>query len=169
MTADLLIKQTDPTLPLMINKYGCYLRSLQAIAEITVGKALDAPQIINLYYSLQQKKSSLGDGKPVLDIECYINDPNTIIKATFHELGVERSCYQIGLANVVNGKMDTPTFWSWVKNPKYNFIIHQVVTALGNFHFVLGDSLGNIIFDPYNPPVRVARTKRQIFYQLQGA
>jgi len=169
MTGDMLIKQTDPRLPVLINKYGCYFRSLQAIAEITVGKQLDYTKIISLYYALQQKKSSLGDGKMIIDNECYVNDPNSVIRAAFQELGADRKCYQIGLVNIVPALPCVPLFWSWVKDVRYDFIINQVVTVHGNAHFVLGDSKGNTIFDPYDPPVTVTAVKRQIYYQLQGA
>ena len=117
-----MILQTDKRLNGSINKYGCYLMSLLFLANKYTGYQLSVEKINDLYMELQ----ALG----FMDHNCYIQDPHGILR-------------HLGLDATYRQRHDPPGY-----KCRSNEIELLCLQYSSYNHFVVGDSNGNIAYNP---------------------
>lgn len=142
-----LILQTDPRLCTEINKWGCNLRSIIAIAEMEAKSAL-SPELIQSCYDW-----SVHDA---IDPDCTVNKPDKILNWALSLL----------LPGVIGNQIGSIkphalfAFWGWTRH----YTILKGITAHG-FHFRLGNNEGRLIFDPM-PGVTIIDEADVLVYRL---
>ena len=127
-----LILQTHSQLPAVIRRWGCALRVLQAIPEVTAGRALNVEQIIVLY-ELGLANGSIITGwhhRLRQNVQCFIEDNNRVIADASRLLGLTGQPARVS-DHTGRGR----------------FIRLTYSTASGQ-HFVLIDSQTATFFDP---------------------
>ena len=133
-----LVRQTDFRLPPMVNHYGCYFRSLQGIAEFEVDRRLRAQEIARQY--------KVGRAQGYMTEDCVMKRGGAgggTTNEAFRALGeAHKRCYQVGSIDATTGRVS----WWGPKEHTYTILLGR--TKRGNRHYRLGDSLGNLIFDP---------------------
>lgn len=153
MTLKGRVYQTHKDLGKMINRFGCYYRSLLAIAEEEVGKLLSVDNIWVGYRVLSSGS---------MDNECYVQKPRNIVEYGFQVLGGdEYRCYQTGLRDLRSG---TLSYWGTHGPEHVQYTILQGHTGR-HTHFRLGDRDGKLLWDPY-PGAKIQREERVIFYRV---
>jgi len=115
-----LIKQNNLGLNANIRGYGCYMRSLQAIAEILAGQTLTIAQIEELYrdgMATSLEEYNTNNAKYIItgfhsrinsNVVCYVEDANRVIAKAMEKLGVTNITAPIHLARGTN--INDPTY-----------------------------------------------------------
>lgn len=115
-------------------RWACNFMSSVTIAQIKVGKTLEAKEIISLANNMYDKES-LGEN-------FWVKDGFAIINATMNKLGSNiRAAYTSDANKYDFTMLKSNTSWT-TKDKKGNEI-----TKTG-FHFYAGDSKGNLVYDP---------------------
>lgn len=123
--------QTDPRFPVEVNKEGCGLVSLFYLAFDHAGRKATIEELLEYYYDM------VNNG--VIRKDCYINHWGDALAF----LGI-------------------PNFYVGWESPSYvcksdEAEILQFFNPLNGFkHFVVGDGMGNVIFDPIGKSRTVA-------------
>lgn len=118
-----MILQTDKRLRKEINQYGCYLMSILFLANKHAKTLLSTDIIENIADAL------IGMGH--MSKTCFINSSENIFKS-------------LGLNVKYNNRHDPISYMC-----KYNEIeILCLNVSSGTKHFVVGDGMGNIAYDP---------------------
>ena len=155
-----LMRQTHYMLRKEINIYGCFFRSLAAIAESWLGERLNAWEINELY---EQATKDCED--PMMSTNCTVHPPgagNGIPLLAFKMLGdPEYWVRQIGSRE----KGKKPKFWA--KGKVHRTILWGVTKEEPQEwrHYRLGDEKGREIFDP-DPTAVVIREVTQLLYEV---
>ena len=149
-----MIKQNDPECLPIVRKIGCFVRSCGAIAEIKELKKLTAEQINELW--LWAKKSGN------VDREDNVKHSAPIITHALRMLGNDTGRF-IEVATFRNGKM---SYYASVPDELKSLpkaYIQKIKTngEIGT-HFRVINCLGELVFDPYEPEVKV----QDIFYSI---
>ena len=146
-----MTRQTNSKL-YKIRRFGCYFYTMLFFAEKITKKELTEEQILSLYDRLQ-KKTGYG-GKPVMDANCRLNDPESVTNLAVVELGGTDYIKQIGVEQ--NGVV---TLWGWVKKGTTpDFIAEEWLTPYGS-HFLCSE------YNP-DPSLKIIELKRKILYKL---
>ena len=150
-----LIFQTDPRLNTMTNHFGCFFRSVTAIPEVHLQKALNAPELESIY------KMAVEMGPDFMTEDCILKRyaaGGALAVIGFRFLGHhEFDCRQAGSISADTQKI------SWWGPHKYNYTILLGRTANNNRHYRLGDSSGTLIFDP-NPKAIIRNEILELLY-----
>jgi len=148
-----LVKQTDFDDDTLMPRWGCYVDSLFAMAQIHTGYAMNRERVHDLYWICRERSGYLGlpivsvgklkDGTPAL----WCNDHDALL------LQALRLCRQDGYMNsnfVAMQTGDNNGWGSWVpdKYRRRNFTLCRKQTPNGG-HWVLCDSMRNLLFDPH--------------------
>lgn len=136
-----LIYQNDRRLKQVIRTFGCNFRSLQAIAEITLGQYLGAEQINDLHTMAMQNPDVLGE-------DCYCKAGLCeIANSAFRLLGSKKRVIQCG--SIIAGR---PTSWGGeiLGQRDFHFTILHWFTKYRTGHFTLADGQCTELFDPHN-------------------
>lgn len=148
-----IIKQNDTRLNESIRKFGCRFRSLQAIAEFSVGKFLTVEQIETAYKELQKPK--------VMNANCECGEKeHEIINHAFKMLGSTWKGKQVGAKDLANND-------EWAEQSG-DFVIFDYRTPQGK-HFTLANSKAKEIFDPWNyklGKLEKTRHAKNLFYRV---
>lgn len=127
-----MIYQHHRNLVQTLQNSGCYFLSLCFIGQVETRTVMTSQDINNLfYYSLK---------KNWVDTEATIKNPDKILAQI---IGIDK-LYQIGVE-----ENRIPTFWGWVKDKNYNWVITEYKTS-GKYgtHFVACDKNKNEFYDP---------------------
>lgn len=117
-----MILQTDNRLPKLVNRYGCYFMSLLFLANKYTGFKLSTTVIVKLYNNFIE----MG----YMDKNCYIQNPDRILS-------------NLGLNGVYAQRHDPPKYKC--KHDEIEILCLQYPTYT---HFVVGDGLGHIAYNP---------------------
>ena len=125
------LTQNDPALAAIGNMAasGCDLRSCQMVAEADTGQALTAIEIAASVTALQANHA--------VESNMTVNNPDTVIGDAFTRLG------HAGTTATVN----------WGGNGMPNATLIRGTTPNGNPHYRYGDTGGNVLWDPFAPPI----------------
>jgi hypothetical protein len=134
----------------ILGETGCYFFSIIHIAEKITGKIYDPIQV---YIGMVNSKNPK-TGKYIIEKDCFINEPGLLLSAlTGMKWGVTkadaRSPTQVGDHEVL-----------YFENP----------TTLKTYgHFVVGNGLGSVEYDPYGDSNTVRNGtlhSKRVFYKL---
>jgi RHS repeat-associated protein len=127
-----LLSQNSPALAGISNmaQSGCYFRSCEAVAERETGQALSAEQITAAVGALQASGAVTAEMK--------VQNPDAVINDAFARLG------HSNITATVNWGGGTSAA---------SYTIVRGVTPLHHEHYRLGDSSGDVTWDPYSPAV----------------
>jgi len=153
-----LVKQTQFDDDTLMPRWGCYVDSLFGMAQVFTGYAMSLARATELYWTCRERSG--WDGLPIISVKdnvLWCNDHNALL------IQALKLCRKDGYldGNCVSMQTGNQDGWaSWVpeKYHKHNFTLCRKQTPNGG-HWVLGDSMGNTLFDPhgglvvYNTPV----------------
>jgi RHS repeat-associated protein len=123
---------------------GCNFRALQSVAEIETGTSLTAEQIREAVTTLQSTPDASNPDQMVITGDLYVNNADQVINDAFDRLGQPDTYATSGYGAEENQEPD--------------YYRRQGTTPLGNRHYVIVDSNGNLLFDPYNPDIQLDNT-----------
>lgn len=150
-----MIEQTDKRLNAKIQRYGCYLLCLGAIAESKWNHTFGVNEINQIYEKCRDMA--------YIDDDCYVMSPDGVLleyrNAIFEIPALQGRILQVGIKDGMGNR-----FWNWVKGIKIDYTICCFRTEFGNKHFVLLQSDGAIDFDPL-PSCRVTGQAYLVFYR----
>lgn len=153
-----LIKQNDWRLGKFMRKSGCFVRSAQMIAELKVGKALTAKQIMQIFRDSQ----SLG----YLDNSNLVTNSAGIANLSLKTLGDNGRFIEVGLFE--NG---STKYYSWVIGTKWaraDALIQKIKQGgPQGTHFRVVDNRGKLIKDPHTPEIAVQGIYYSILYAYE--
>ena len=153
-----LIKQNDPRLGLFMQKSGCFVRSGQLIAELKVGKALTAKQIMQIFRDSQ----SLG----YLDNSNLVTNSAGIANLALKTLGDTGRFVEVGIFE--NG---STKWYGWAIGTKWaraDALIQKIKQGgPQGTHFRVVDNLGKLIEDPHTPEIAVQGIYYSILYAYE--
>lgn len=134
-----LVFQHNPNLEKLINRYGCNFTSLSTMVQLKSRYLFEPSELNHLYYEAQKKG--------YCNSNCFMKDPINFVRMCFDYVGAED--VKVGW----DGQRVRIRAW----NPsQYDFTLIDWKTKYGQ-HFCLGNTTGDMIFDPDNP-----RSKRYI-------
>ena len=97
---DDLIKQTDPELNSIINKYGCNFMATIAFPQLLTGTVLTASEIQTIWNESTNTKIAwwkTGELLPYVDSkDSYVRQPDYVAKLTAQKLGYSNLSFQFG-------------------------------------------------------------------------
>jgi len=145
------ILQTNKKLDPQVQAWGCYFRSLQGIAEDSLGFHLSPKEINSLYEKGQRDADTWAGFVKPMKANCWVSYPDAIVKQAFELMGTTHSAVQIG-ANKGGGPGSPMTFWDWVYdtgNFSYHYQVRWYQIAGKNWrHAILCDETGRTLFNP---------------------
>lgn len=148
VTGGKLLFQIDKQLYTEINKYGCRFMSMIAIPQIVTGRRLTANGIKYIYD--QAVAGNLGDGVMGRDCTCGANE-HKLMNMAFDILGdKDHSCRQIFISDSA-GKFKSPDMLPSKDNLLFIVVDFNTTSnkaTYGGHHFVLFNSIGELIYDP---------------------
>ena len=149
-----MIKQNHPECLPIVRKIGCFVRSCGAIAEIKEMKKLSVEQINELW--TWAKRSGH------VNHEDNVKHSAPIATRALRMLGNEKGKF-VEIATFTKGKMSyyasVPDLWKTL--PK-SYIQKIGTNGTIGTHFRVIDNEGKLLFDPYEPEVKV----QSIFYSI---
>jgi len=152
-----LILQTDRRFNHSIQRYGCFFRSLLAIAETHLKKALSAKDILHIY----EMAVAMGPDFMLADCTCKrLGAGGGLVIMGLRLLGShDFDCRQVGSIDAQTEEI------SWWGTKCYNYTILLGRTA-NDKHYRLGDSSGTLLFDP-NPKAKIRREIQELLYLVE--
>lgn len=149
-----LLFQIDKQLYTEINKYGCRFMSMLAIPQIVTGKKLTAEGIKYIYD--QAVAGNLGENVMQRDCTCGANE-HKLMNLAFDMLGdKDHSCRQIFISDAA-GKFRSPDMLPSKDNLLFIVVDFNTTSdkrTYGGHHFVLFNSIGELIYDPAGGTVK---------------
>ncbi|MEL3908049.1 MAG: hypothetical protein P1P64_03410 [Treponemataceae bacterium] len=154
---DLIIKQNSKGLNPDIQAVGCFFVSALAIAQMHSNKNLTKAQYNKLWELAHARK--------------YMKNRNMVVSAkvinlAFDELGVRKWATEVGTS--LGG------YYVWVRdNPSYQRVdacIQKIRQPKGSrypMHFRVTNINGELLFDPYSPEIKSARSEYTIWYCIK--
>ncbi len=150
--------QNDPRLPESIRRWGCNFRCLLAIAEDYCAEELTVEDIQDAYVELVGV---------AMDPNCTMNAQLSLVtRWAFKRLGHSYQAVQVGLVY-------PPSRFEFWKFARVYSILKGVIHPIGyqgrttvTFHFRLGDRMGKVIFDPYDPAPVIMQDDVVLLYQV---
>jgi hypothetical protein len=139
-----MLFQTDSVFPEWVQKKGCYLFTILRMCELVAGKEFTSSEINDIYiYGLSSLSITSVDG---------VVNPDRVCKKALKVLGDEvHYITQVGKKSI-DGSIK---YWPWVQiHEAYKtvgYLALRFATSHGH-HYILGDRLNNILFDPYEKP-----------------
>jgi hypothetical protein len=124
-----------------MSEAACYFLSALAIAQEYTGENLTAEQILSI------KDDMIACG--ALSPNMRVNNPDTIANAAFDALGLNDVTATVGWGG--NGTAA-------------DMSIILGTTALNNDHYQLGDTDGNLVWDPYTNDLDLVNTQVRLVY-----
>ncbi len=123
---------------------GCYLRTLQAIAEFLVGKALtDYERVKQIHEAVRRMralkvKDPKGNHLSAVDAEMIVAGPDQVLEDAFSALGYPEMRASVG---------------GWPPPPGATLVATILIGKLlsGNDHYRMGDTSGRPMWDPWDP------------------
>lgn len=152
------LPQTTPGLIKEIQAYGCMFRSVQAMAEIKLGKVLTVDQINEAWkYAIQAGWLAPKNGYYLL------MQPVELSEYTFKQLWASGGRF----ANVKVENHDG-TYWipAWYKTHDY-VLQSNFSGSAGGVHYRLMDATGELVFDPW-PGLNLGTWAQKSYYQYVG-
>jgi hypothetical protein len=153
------MRQTHYKLYEQINIWGCYFRSLVAIAESWTGKRLGWRQINILYETARVT---------MMNDYCSCNSKGAgggITNLAFQAIGENRTARQIGSRTRETGVI----YFGYTEPPENPPEIHYSIlwgqVSEKSDHYRLGDENGRLLFDP-DPFAIVAKEITQLLYEV---
>lgn len=151
------ILQTNPNLHKSIQRWGCYYRSILAMAEEFTQKELIREQIQMGYYIL--RRGVMGD-------DCFVKHPEYILTYGLQMLGASRcKGLYIGWAELQNRQ---PFFKSGYEKSDMSFMAKKGLTKNGNPHFRLALPNGHVIFDPHGSKPEIAKEIGERYFAIKN-
>ena len=155
-----MIFQNDPQMWEKVRKYGCNFRSLLAIAEFYCDQELTADDIKDAYAAMVGK---------AMDADCTMNAQLSLVtRWAFNRLGHPYQALQVGIVY-------PPAKFEFWKSARVYTILKGLMHPTGydgrsypTFHFRLGDRMGKVIFDPYDPSPKIISEDCVLLYQVVG-
>lgn len=149
-----LLFQVDKHLYTEINKYGCRFMSMIAIPQIVTGKRLTVDQVKYIYD--QAVAGNLGEDVMGRDCTCGSNEHKLMTMAFDLLKDKDHYCRQIFVSDAA-GKYQSPDMLP--SNDNLLFIVVDFNTTsdkrtYGGHHFVLFNSIGELIYDPAGGTVK---------------
>lgn len=150
------VKQNHTGLPDAVRSFGCKMRCLQAIAEFTEGRTLSAYDILTIYKSFAKKNDP-----DIMNSECRTGEKeHIIINNAFYRLRLDEKV----TAKMVGSKNAKGETW---QDQSGDFVVkHYAVNGSKNGHFVLCNSDGKEIFDPYDGKIERGGLIKTLFYRV---
>jgi hypothetical protein len=163
--------QTDPDMPIGVQKEGCDWFSVLGMCERTAKKLFTKQQIIDLYNQFKGLRFTnwKGERRFYLEGNADVQNPDGICDIALLVLGdTIHKIRQVGRKSP-NGQI---TYWDNIikAGPKYmvvDFLIHHYITGRGGPHYILADAVGNILFDSYDKPYERAELVESFVYNVQ--
>ena len=155
------VRQTDYRLPIEVNKWGCFFRSLLAIAEVYIGRRLRVQEIAQAY------REAVAEGMDYMTPDCVCKSESAgggIINQGIALLGGPGRGFQLGSINPAIGKMQWWGPKGWDKDWGWQILLGK--TEYGNSHYRLADREGILIFDP-DPTAKVKVESLQLLYVVR--
>lgn len=149
-----LIKQNKSGLPSPVQKWGCKMRCLQAIAEFSEGQSLSAYDILTIYESFTKKNNP-----KIMNQHCETGtQEDVIINNAFYRLRLDEA----RKAKMVGSRDSQGDTWG---RQEGDFIMKDFKTFSGK-HFVLFDKDDNEIFDPWDGHLERLGVNKIMFYKV---
>lgn len=149
-----LLFQIDKKLYKNINNYGCRFMSLIAIPQIVTGKRLTADNIKYIYD--QAVAGNLGDKVMIENCTCGENE-HKLMSMAFDLLGdKDHFCRQIFVSDAA-GKYKSEDMLPSKDNLLFIIVDFNTTSnkaTFGGHHFVLFNSIGELIYDPAGGTVK---------------
>ena len=149
-----LLFQIDKKLYKNINNYGCRFMSLIAIPQIVTGKNLTADNIKYIYD--QAVAGNLGDKVMMENCTCGENE-HKLMSMAFDLLGdKDHFCRQIFVSDAA-GKYQSEDMLRSQDNLLFIIVDFNTTSnkaTFGGHHFVLFNSIGELIYDPAGGTVK---------------
>lgn len=122
---------------------GCNFRTYQAVAELTTGLNLTSTEINSAVIMLQNTPNAADTSEMALSLDMTVNNPDQVMNDAFSRLGATGITATAG--------------WGGNGLPA-DFTNISGKTSLNSTHHQLGDSSGNLLFDPYTPDIPLTNT-----------
>lgn len=154
ITGPKLIFQIDKQLYTEINKYGCRFMSMIAIPQIVTGKRLTTDDIKYIYD--QAVAGNLGEDVMGRDCTCGSNEHKLMNMAFDLLKDKDHYCRQIFVSDAA-GKYKSPDMLPSKENLLFivvDFNTNSDKRTYGGHHFVLFNSIGELIYDPAGGTVK---------------
>lgn len=151
-----LVKQNHAGLPDAIRSWGCKYRCLQAIAEFSEGRTLSAYDIMTIYDSFAAKNNP-----KIMNKNCETGtEEHVIINNAFYRLRLDekRTAKMVGSRNA-----DGDT---WAEQEGDFIMYHYAINGRRDGHFVLANSKGKEIFDPWDGKLERGNLIKTMYYKV---
>lgn len=159
-----------------IHRFGCYFTCVLAICQFVAGKLFTKEHILEVYRRCQNINSYI-EGKKALTYNCVVNGPDQIAQCALDLLGDTKHRVNWYAVKHLNGdgvdtNMDTFTSDNLPGKGHSYFVIVDMLTnsnpTYGGHHFVLFNSVGELIFDPARNEIGGYRgPNRLIYYKVR--
>lgn len=151
-----IVKQTDPRLDPMVNRYGCRVMCLLAIPQFVCGKCLSVDQVQDI----------IDQGKLV---------PNVIVNDKLRAGSREDWLINQGFLDLNEHRHGRQTGWlpSHVETRPWEYMIVHWKTTGPDGHFTLHDKLEQMIYDPFDVEqagydIKLVEIQRKLVYATWG-
>lgn len=162
----------DPVLGPLFHRWSCLEFSLLRCAEVAATKDLSDDDVLTIHKRAQVTVSWNGTD-PVIGENCFVTDPDAVLKFAAEQLQSNRLLVQVGNKDLTTG---VESWWNLQENrdQTVDFTLIQGETPYGTpeapgLHFRAGDGQGNEIYTP-DPSVQFLPGREKtalVYYQLR--
>jgi hypothetical protein len=150
-----LIKQNDARCSILIRKIGCFFRSATALAELHTGKELTVRQINELW------EQSVAEG--------YIKGTKIVRSAPISTLALRALGDGGRFVEIGTFKNGIKSLYAGVQETGKTYYIQKIkANNPDGTHFRVVSSIGDLVFDPYEPSVNNLGIFYSILYSYRG-
>lgn len=151
--AKLIVTQTHPNNPPVIQRYGCRFMSLLAIPQFWSNYILTQEQVVQVF-------NWASTGPKIVkatNAECG-EDEHLIMNRAFTVLGLNHTCRQVGYVT----PSGVAAGWNGKSNIDFDYMIVHWKTNGVDGHWTLCDINGKEIYDPHNPEEAGYRINKKV-------